>query len=294
MAWFKSIQDIHNRLRRRTARLSLQVDVTATPRHNNGAIFVQTVADYPLVEAIHQNVVKHPCCPTRRSRAKLRERQSAKFTEKYADYLHLGVSEWRKAYARAREARQEGDPVRDDRRHPELRRRGGLPGGTYPDLQGRGAGHPHQEQRRDFRSGHRARARKNWNCCASRAARSTISTSPYKAIVSVLMLREGWDVRNVTTIVGLRAYAAKSNILPEQTLGRGLRRMFRGEDVQENVSVVGTDAFMDFVESIQAEGVVFEYAADGRGHAAEDAAGGGGRPEQGRKDIERSTSSCRC
>jgi superfamily II DNA or RNA helicase len=52
--------------------------------------------------------------------------------------------------------------------------------------------------------------------------------SPYKAIVSVLMLKEGWDVRNVTTIVGLRAYAAKSNILPEQTLGRGLRKMYPG------------------------------------------------------------------
>ena len=35
-----------------------------------------------------------------------------------------------------------------------------------------------------------------------------------------MMLKEGWDVRNVTTIVGLRPYAAKSNILPEQTLGR--------------------------------------------------------------------------
>lgn len=39
-------------------RLTLQIDVTATPRHDNGAIFVQTVSDYPLVEAIHQNVVK--------------------------------------------------------------------------------------------------------------------------------------------------------------------------------------------------------------------------------------------
>ncbi len=29
--------------------LSLQVDMTATPKHNNGAIFVQTVSDYPLV-----------------------------------------------------------------------------------------------------------------------------------------------------------------------------------------------------------------------------------------------------
>ena len=79
----------------------------------------------------------------------------------------------------------------------------------------------------------------------------------YKAIVSVMVLKEGWDVRNVTTIVGLRPYSAKSNILPEQTLGRGLRKMYPG-GVGEYVSVVGTEAFMDFVESIQAEGVELE------------------------------------
>ena len=47
------------------------------------------------------------------------------------------------------------------------------------------------------------------------------SDSPYKAIVSVLMLKEGWDVRNVTTIVGLRPYKAKSNILPSRRLAEG-------------------------------------------------------------------------
>ena len=88
--------------------------------------------------------------------------------------------------------------------------------------------------------------------------------SPYKAIISVMVLKEGWDVRNVTTIVGLRAYSSKSNILPEQTLGRGLRKMYPG-DVEEYVSVVGTNAFMDFVESIQAEGVVLERKPMGEG-----------------------------
>ena len=88
--------------------------------------------------------------------------------------------------------------------------------------------------------------------------------SPYKAIISVMVLKEGWDVRNVTTIVGLRAYAAKSNILPEQTLGRGLRKMYPG-GMEEYVSVVGTNAFMDFVESIQAEGVVLERKPMGEG-----------------------------
>ena len=89
--------------------------------------------------------------------------------------------------------------------------------------------------------------------------------SPYKVIISVLMLKEGWDVRNVTTIVGLRAYAAQSNILPEQTLGRGLRRMYFGTDTMEYVSVVGTDAFIDFVESIQSEGVELERKPMGAG-----------------------------
>ena len=97
LAWFKSIEDIHNRLLQKGSELTLQVDVTATPKHNNGAIFVQTVSDYPLVEAISQNVVKHPVLPNAESRAKLDERQSVKYTEKYADYLELGVIEWRKA-----------------------------------------------------------------------------------------------------------------------------------------------------------------------------------------------------
>jgi type III restriction enzyme len=97
MAWFKSIQDIHHKMLQKDCRLALQVDVTATPRHNNGAIFVQTVSDYPLVEAIHQNVVKHPVLPDAASRARLTEQTSALFTEKYDDYLKLGIEEWRKS-----------------------------------------------------------------------------------------------------------------------------------------------------------------------------------------------------
>ncbi|MEP7183521.1 MAG: DEAD/DEAH box helicase family protein, partial [Betaproteobacteria bacterium] len=96
MAWFKSIQDIHHRMLQKDARLSIQVDVTATPRHDSGAIFVQTVSDYPLVEAIHQNVVKHPVLPDAASRARLAEQKSAIFSERFADYLQLGIEEWRK------------------------------------------------------------------------------------------------------------------------------------------------------------------------------------------------------
>ena len=46
MAWFKSIQT-STTVVQKDRRLALQIDVTATPRHNNGAIFVHTVSDYP-------------------------------------------------------------------------------------------------------------------------------------------------------------------------------------------------------------------------------------------------------
>jgi type III restriction enzyme len=121
MAWFKSILDIHNRMLQNDCRLSLQIDVTATPRHDNGAIFVQTVSDYPLVEAIHQDVVKHPILPDAASRARLHEHTSAIFTEKYADYLALGIEEWRKSYAELRQKLHLGH-ARPDHRLAVVRR----------------------------------------------------------------------------------------------------------------------------------------------------------------------------
>jgi type III restriction enzyme len=263
MAWFKAIEDIHNRLKQKGAALSMQVDTTATPKHNNGAIFVQTVADYPLVEAISQNVVKHPVLPDAASRAKLSERQSAKYTEKYEDYIHLGVIEWRKAYAEHEKMGKKAIlfVMTDDTRNCDdvaeyLE-------GNYPDLKD-AVLVIHTKNNGDISESASGKDKEELEKLRKQANDIDGMDSPYKAIISVMMLKEGWDVKNVTTIVGLRAYAAQSNILPEQTLGRGLRKMYPG-DVEEYVSVVGTNAFMDFVESIQAEGVVLERKAMGEG-----------------------------
>ncbi len=263
LAWFKSIEDIHNRLLQKGGSLALQVDVTATPKHNNGAIFVQTVSDYPLVEAISQNVVKHPVLPDAASRAKLSERQSSKYTEKYADYIDLGVIEWRKAYEEHQKLGKKAIlfVMTDDTKNCDdvaeyLE-------GRYPDLKG-AVLTIHTKNNGEISEAASGKAKEELEKLREQSNTIDDPDSPYKAIVSVLMLKEGWDVRNVTTIVGLRAYSAKSNILPEQTLGRGLRKMYPG-GLEEYVSVVGTDAFMDFVESIQAEGVELERAAMGEG-----------------------------
>ncbi len=263
LAWFQSIQDIHNRLLQKGDALSLQLDVTATPKHNNGAIFVQTVADYPLVEAISQNVVKHPVLPDAASRAKLSERQSAKYTEKYADYIDLGVIEWRKSYEEHQKLGKKAIlfVMTDDTRNCDdvaeyLE-------GRYPELKD-GVLVIHTKNNGEISEAQSGKAKEELEKLRQHSNEIDDASSPYKAIVSVLMLKEGWDVRNVTTIVGLRAYSATSNILPEQTLGRGLRKMYPG-GIEEYVSVVGTDAFMDFVESIQAEGVELERKAMGEG-----------------------------
>jgi len=78
--------------------ISLQADFTATPKHNNGAIFPQVICDFPLVEAIRQNVVKSPVLPDDASRMKLAEIDSADFTERYRDFLELGYVEWEKQF----------------------------------------------------------------------------------------------------------------------------------------------------------------------------------------------------
>src|SRR5881409_2334910 len=80
-----------------------------------------------------------------------------------------------------------------------------------------------------------------------------LENSPINAIVSVLMLREGWDVQNVTVVVGLRPYTATANILPEQTIGRGLRLMFRElpSSYTERVDIIGNKAFLDFVDDLE-------------------------------------------
>ena len=120
-AWFKAIEDIALRLRQKGSQLSAQFDLTATPKHDNGAIFVQTISDYPLVEAIRQGVVKTPVLPDQASRAKL---QRAQERQVHRAIRRLSASRLPGMEEGLRELLPTGkkvDPVRDDRRHPQLR-----------------------------------------------------------------------------------------------------------------------------------------------------------------------------
>ncbi|MDD5639678.1 MAG: DEAD/DEAH box helicase family protein [Candidatus Pacebacteria bacterium] len=264
-AWFRSIQDIDNRLKQKGSKLSLQLDVTATPKDDKGNIFVQTISDYPLVEAIHQRIVKNPVVPDAASRGKLKENQSSLFSEKYRDYINLGIEEWRKTYKTLEPMGKKSilfimtdDTKNCDEVADYIKT-------NFADLNN-SVLTIHTNKSGEISETVSGKNKEELDILRKQANEIDSWESPFKVIVSVMMLKEGWDVKNVTTIVGLRPYAADSKILPEQTLGRGLRRMFFGrDDVEEYVSVLGTPAFMEFVESINGEGVILEKRAMGTG-----------------------------
>lgn len=66
----------------------------------------------------------------------------------------------------------------------------------------------------------------------------------YDAVVSVLMLREGWDVRNISVILLFRKFSYKTvdgqifSVYGPQVIGRGLRRMSKNPEEWESLFVV--------------------------------------------------------
>lgn len=263
-AWFKAIDDIALKLRQKGSDLSAQFDLTATPKHSNGAIFVQTVSDYPLVEAIRQGVVKRPVLPDAASRAKLIERTSSKFTEQYEDFLHLGYLEWKASFDELSKAGKK--PVlfvmTDDTKNCD--EVAAWMESRFPELSN-AVLVIHTKNNGEISESSTGKSKDELDILRRESREIDLWENKHKAVVSVMVLREGWDVRNVTVIVGLRAYSSKAKILPEQTLGRGLRRMLFGQAIDEKVSVIGTPAFMEFVESIRNEGVEFEQVKMGPG-----------------------------
>lgn len=108
-----------------------------------------------------------------------------------------------------------------------------------------------------------------------------------KVIVSVLMLREGFDVSNIAVIVPLRS--SQASILLEQTVGRGLRLMWRGDpsidelkaETRERISkgleptnyfdvlfIVEHPAFSDFYDELLRGGLMVETSDESDNTAA--------------------------
>ncbi len=226
--------------------LAAQLDFTATPRYSKGALFTWTVFDYPLKQAILDGIVKRPLKGIAQG---IREVSSDIASTRYKAYLTAGVERWREYRQQLAPLKKKpilfvmmNDTTAADDVGDYLQKK-------YPsEFGGEGLLVIHTDRAGEVSKKDLDKARK--------VAREVDDPeSPVNAIVSVLMLREGWDVQNVTVVVGLRPYTSKANILPEQTIGRGLRLMFRdlATDYVERVDVIGNKAFIEFVEDLERE-----------------------------------------
>jgi type III restriction enzyme len=270
-AWNEAIAFLHDEIARRSgAGVVAQLDFSATPKDNVGRIFQHVVCDTPLGEAVDGGIVKTPVIGRGN---KWVERTSQDASERYEEQLRVGYARWLKSReewlpggkkpllfvmcedteaANQIARRLDADPVFAELNghtvnlHTRLK-------GRIKWIGGKKAGYPVFEANENEINDDDLRALRE----LSRQIDS--DQNPYTCIVSVLMLREGWDVRNVTTIVPLRPYSSKANILPEQTLGRGLRRMTPPGQAAELVTVVEHPAFVSlYQQELEQQGLFIE------------------------------------
>ncbi len=271
-AWNDALSFIHTQIQRKGSGADgvvAQLDFSATPKDNKGQLFQDIVCDFPLGEAVDAGIVKTPIIG---QAANLKEQPGSTADIKYQRHLLLGYQRWQASKqewersglkplmfvltestdaANQITAALNGSPLFEELNGRTVNLHTNLKGrlkkiGSGPNLSYEFIEDDKAISDEDLRS-------------LRKLARELDTDPQHYCIVSVLMLREGWDVRNVTTIVPLRPLTAKAKILPEQTLGRGLRRMTPPGSADELLTVVEHKAFSDLYRNeLSQEGLDIE------------------------------------
>jgi len=273
-AWNEAIQFLHETIKSRTGGgLVTQLDFSATPKDNKGQLFKHIVCDTPLGEAVDGGIVKTPligkCDQT------LTEEPSDNAAYQFDRHLRLGYERWKKSRdeweksgkkallfvmcENTESADQITQRLNTDQAFKDLN---GKTINLHTNLKGSvkkvGRG---PSAKLEFVESDKEISDEDLKALRELSRNLDNNSTQYACIVSVLMLREGWDVRNVTTIVPLRPYSSKAAILPEQTLGRGLRRMTPPgkQGANELLTVVEHPAFASlYEEQLAQEGLPIE------------------------------------
>jgi type III restriction enzyme len=253
LKWNQTIERLHDELRARAsddtdAGVVSQLDYSATPKYEKGGVFRHVVVDYPLAQAVADGIVKTPVIGEV-SGAKV-ELGDTSF-QRNRQWLDVAVGRWRVFNEKLSQSGKRPvlfvmceNTLAADEAGDYLR--------SLSDFSGDRLLVIHTNRSGDIT--------KDDLDLARAAARDVDGPdSPIRCIVSVLMLREGWDVRNVCVIVTLRPLSAANKILPEQALGRGLRRMTPpGSGFDERVVVIEHEAFRNLWSAELDGGLVVE------------------------------------
>jgi type III restriction enzyme len=253
LKWSQSLLTLHTALPKG---LALWLDFSATPKDQNGTYYPWTVVDYPLAQGVEDRIMKAPLIVTKEDDPKHPGNDpdnvtKDNVTDKYGFWIKAAMQRWKEHYKTysplgtkpvlfiMAEKNAFADVIGE---YLWKTKEFGLKVSEVLVI--------HTDAEGEITKGDLEKARK--------AARDIDKpNSKTKAIVSVMMLREGWDVRNVSVVLGLRPFTAKAEILPEQVIGRGLRLMTDiGPDRTQTLEVLGTRNLLDVLrDKLEAEGV---------------------------------------
>ena len=250
LQWNQIITQLHDNA---TGGLRSWLDFSATPRFGSGAYFPWVISDYPLAQAVEDRVVKVPILVRTNPEKPKGEKNKvkAKITASdYSNWIRIGI-ERLKNHEKVSKGVPGAKPVMfimcENVNHAE-----GVGALLLDKKHGFGFKENevlviHTKGKGDIRDSDLDELRRQSRLIDEQ-------NSPIRVVVSVLILREGWDVRNITVVLGLRPANSKNEILPEQAIGRGLRLMksVRGRQILE---VIGTPSFEDLLGGLEEEGV---------------------------------------
>lgn len=246
-AWKKVLLKLNENLIKTYGKgISAELDFSATPKTETGSLFPWIIVDFSLAEAIEMNIVKRPMKGILK---KAKEITSDKANERYKAWIDAGVRRWREykkelekvekkpiLFIMCENTEAANDVYNYVNSLSDLKNRTLL---IHTKLDG-------EIVKEDLDT-------------AREAAKTIDEAGKYEAIISVMMLNEGWDVRNVTVVVGLRSYTSKRKVLPEQVIGRGLRKMFPDQPAGNYINmleVIGPEGLVQILEELeQQEGI---------------------------------------
>lgn len=253
LAWYKAIESFHeNLISKKRKGLSLLFDLTATPKDQNGTYFPWIITDYPLAQAIEDRIVKTPLIVHQTDKSSPDNRKISNAFNAYNEWIQIALSRYKEhwdCYYKKLGKKPVLFIMAEDTKQADQIAEGikGLPGFNKKDQ---------VLTIHTKKDGSLSETDKSLEELRDAARLIDNEKSNVKVVVSVLMLREGWDVQNVSIILGLRPYTSKANILPEQSIGRGLRLMPKiGPDYTQVLEIIGTDKFEEFVRELEKEGV---------------------------------------
>ncbi len=224
----------------------LGLELTATPfiETNRGAVaFKNVIYDYPLGRAMADGFVKEPAVVTRKNfnPAGMSPEEIERLKLEDGVRLHESVKVELETYAR-----ESGNPIvkpfllviaRDTTHAGQLLKRiqsDEFFDGRYKDkviqVDSSKTGAEEEEM-------------------ITRLLKVELTSEPTEIVIHVNMLKEGWDVTNLYTIVPLRA--ANARILIEQSIGRGLRLPYgkrTGVTAVDRLNIVAHDKFQEIID----------------------------------------------